>query len=289
MGVEEVTPHVEEETSDEKVITSNEEAPLEKEIISVEVTDEEQAPTEELRISDEAAGTSIEKEETPNEEKVTSCEEEMLSNEKEITYNAEKVSSNEELPLENEVSSVKVTTEEQDSKEIENDETSSDNMSQESESSTLVEFEAFNKEDKSPVTFLIDSKMLEKLLIGSKSKIVITDFEILSSVPVRNKSGDSGVISQDEEVEEKQDPAMAAIYKEFADQQRRISFAQIHNEKEKSVPKTPPSKNVSAEAMSTNLFLGGSSIKFDLDEKLKIIGTNVSPSANVIWKRTAAV
>merc|ERR1712142_2683 len=69
--VEEVTPHVEEETSDEKVITSNEEAPLEKEIISVEVTDEEQAPTEEQSISDEAAGTSIEIEETPNEEKVT--------------------------------------------------------------------------------------------------------------------------------------------------------------------------------------------------------------------------
>merc|ERR1712013_290396 len=61
----------------------------------------------------------------------------------------------------------------------ENDEDTTDIESQESESSTLVEFEAFNKEDKSPVTFLIDSKMLEKLLIGSKSKIVITDFEIL--------------------------------------------------------------------------------------------------------------
>jgi len=167
----------------------------------------------------------------------------------------------------------------------ENDEDTTDNESQESESSTLVEFEAFNKEDKSPVTFLIDSKMLEKLLIGSKSKIVITDFEILSSGPVRNKSGDSGIISQDEEADEKQNTADAAIYKEFADQQRKINFAQIHNEKEKPAPKPAPS----GEAMSTNLFLAGSNIKFDLDEKLKIIGTAVSPSANVIWKRAGAV
>merc|ERR1712055_1212210 len=165
------------------------------------------------------------------------------------------------------------------------DEDTTDNKSQESESSTLVEFEAFNKEDKSPVTFLIDSKMLDKLLIGSKSKIVITDFEILSSAPVRNRSGDSGVISQDEEAEEKQNAAEAAIYKEFADQQRRINFAQIHNEKEKPAPKSPSS----GEAMSTNLFLAGSNIKFDLDEKLKIIGTSVSPSANVIWKRAGTV
>merc|ERR1712013_508149 len=167
----------------------------------------------------------------------------------------------------------------------ENDEDTTDIESQESESSTLVEFEAFNKEDKSPVTFLIDSKMLEKLLIGSKSKIVITDFEILSNGPVRNKSGDSGIISQDEEADEKQNTADAAIYKEFADQQRKINFAQIHNEKEKPATKPAPS----GEAMSTNLFLAGSNIKFDLDEKLKIIGTAVSPSANVIWKRAGAV
>merc|ERR1712013_934753 len=167
----------------------------------------------------------------------------------------------------------------------ENDEDTKDNESQESESSTLVEFEAFNKEDKSPVTFLIDSKMLEKLLIGSKSKIVITDFEILSNGPVRNKSGDSGIISQYEEADEKQNTADAAIYKEFADQQRKINFAQIHNEKEKPATKPAPS----GEAMSTNLFLAGSNIKFDLDEKLKIIRTAVSPSANVIWKRAGAV
>jgi len=226
-----------------------------------------------------------------NEEIVAelTIQEETVQTELKLEENVEEMTSNEEVPVDNEVISDGSTNLEDEPHQHEGktqkDEDTTDNESQESESSTLVEFEAFNKEDKSPVTFLIDSKMLEKLLIGSKSKIVITDFEILSSAPVRNRSGDSGVISQDEEAEEKQNAAEAAIYKEFADQQRKINFAQIHNEKEKPAPKSASS----GEPMSTNLFLAGSNIKFDLDEKLKIIGTSVSPSANVIWKRAGTV
>merc|ERR1712106_552095 len=158
-----------------------------------------------------------------------------------------------------------------------------------SETSSLVEFQAFNKEDQTPVTFLIDSKMLEKLLIRSESRIVITNFEIVPSGPVRNESGDSAIFSQEGDVDQQQAPAEPDVYKEFADQQKKISFAQIHNEKEKPTPKTPPTRNNPVEALTTNLYLAGSNIKFDLDEKLKIIGTPVSPCANVIWKRAAVV
>jgi len=158
-----------------------------------------------------------------------------------------------------------------------------------SETSSLVEFQAFNKEDQTPVTFLIDSKMLEKLLIRSESRIVITNFEIVPSGPVRNESGDSAIFSQEGDVVQQQAPAEPDVYKEFADQQKKISFAQIHNEKDKPTPKTPPTRNIPVEALTTNLYLAGSNIKFDLDEKLKIIGTPVSPCANVIWKRAAVV
>merc|ERR1711892_557418 len=158
-----------------------------------------------------------------------------------------------------------------------------------SETISLVEFQAFNKEDQTSVTFLIDSKMLEKLLIRSESRIVITNFEIVPSGPVRNESGDSAIFSQEGDVDQQQAPAEPDVYKEFADQQKKISFAQIHNEKEKPTPKTPPTRNNPVEALTTNLYLAGSNIKFDLDEKLKIIGTPVSPCANVIWKRAAVV
>jgi len=158
-----------------------------------------------------------------------------------------------------------------------------------SETSSLVEFQAFNKEDQTPVTFLIDSKMLEKLLIRSESRIVITNFEIVPSGPVRNESGDSAIFSQEGDVDQQQAPAEPDVYKEFADQQKKISFAQIHNDKEKPTPKTPPTRNIPVETLTTNLYLAGSNIKFDLDEKLKIIGTPVSPCANVIWKRAAVV
>merc|ERR1711915_865738 len=73
-----------------------------------------------------------------------------------------------------------------------------DNDSVASDDSSLVEFQAFNKEDQTPITFLIDSKMLEKLLIGPQAKIIVTDFEFVPSGPVRNKSGDSAIHSQDE-------------------------------------------------------------------------------------------
>merc|ERR1711892_1102104 len=158
-----------------------------------------------------------------------------------------------------------------------------------SETSSLVEFQSFNKEDQTPVTFLIDSKMLEKLLIRSESRIVITNFEIVPSGPVRNESGDSAIFSQEGDVDQQQAPAEPDVYKEFADQQKKISFAQIHNDKEKPTPKTPPTRNIPVETLTTNLYLAGSNIKFDLDEKLKIIETPVSPCANVIWKRAAVV
>merc|ERR1712128_59834 len=158
-----------------------------------------------------------------------------------------------------------------------------------SETSSLVEFQAFNKEDQTPVTFLIDSKMLEKLLIRSESRIVITNFEIVPSGPVRNESGDSAIFSQEGDIDQQQAPAEPDVYKEFADQQKKISFAQIHNDKEKPTPKTPPTRNIPVETLTTSLYLAGSNIKFDLDEKLKIIGTPVSPCANVIWKRAAVV
>merc|ERR1711915_680945 len=73
-----------------------------------------------------------------------------------------------------------------------------DNDSVASDNSSLVEFQAFNKEDQTPITFLIDSKMLEKLLIRPQAKIIVTDFEFVPSGPVRNKSGDSAIHSQDE-------------------------------------------------------------------------------------------
>jgi len=155
-------------------------------------------------------------------------------------------------------------------------------------SSSLAEFQAFSMIDKTPVTFLMQSEMLEKLMIRSESRILITNFEIVPSSTAMNESSDSAVFSGSD-IEEKKtaSPETEDIYTEFADQQRKISFAQIHNEQEKPTPIKALPRNIPVEAMSANLYLAGSNIKFDLDEKLKICGTPVSPSANVIWKRVA--
>ena len=79
------------------------------------------------------------------------------------------------------------------------------------------------------------------------------------------------------------------IYTEFADQQRKINFAGIHNEHEKPTASKLSPRTIPVEALSANLYLAGSNIKFDLDDKLKICGTPVSPCANVIWQRAAMV
>jgi len=164
---------------------------------------------------------------------------------------------------------------------------------EEEESNTLVEFQAFRPESETPVTFLIESKMLEKILSKSGSRIIITDFEVESSIPTRNQSGDSAVCldsgAEEKETASSKIDQQPDIYTEFADQQRKINFAGIHNEHEKPTASKLSPRTIPVEALSANLYLAGSNIKFDLDDKLKICGTPVSPCANVIWQRAAMV
>eukprot|EP00092_Neocalanus_flemingeri_P008288 GFUD01008934.1.p1 GENE.GFUD01008934.1~~GFUD01008934.1.p1 ORF type:complete len:810 (-),score=379.51 GFUD01008934.1:62-2221(-) len=169
------------------------------------------------------------------------------------------------------------------------------NLVDDSQNSSMVEFQAVSAKDQTPVTFFIESKMLDKILNSSESSIIITNLEVLPNSQTRSESANSALFSGTSELDSNTEEQKAAnpdneIYKEFADQQRKISFAQIHNDPEKAGATKPTPRTVPVEGMSANLFLAGSNIKFDhLDEKLNIIGSPVSPCANVIWKRSAMV
>lgn len=289
------TETCEEETSPAMETSSNEEQfvvnKIENEVIDClngeeKVVIEESLTEEQVEVnvkvpeetSDNLASDIVNEEELVSNDKIadTSCEE--------VAETLDAKSNSNKMLLETET-----VEENSQSDEVVSEATASQTSDEASDDSTMVEFEAFNKETQSPVTFLIDSKMLEKLLIRSESRVIITNFEVIPSGPIRNQSGDSAIFSHDEDSEVKKPTETPDVYTEFADQQRKINFAQIHNEKEKPTPKTPPTRNVPVEAMSTNLYLAGSNIKFDLDEKLKICGTPVSPGANIIWKRAAMV
>lgn len=284
---EETSPAMETSSNEELVVVNKVENEViiglneeEKVVIKESLTEEQvdiNVPVPE-ETSDNLMSDTVNEEESVSDDKIadTSCEE--------VAEPLDAKSNSNEMLLETET-----VEENPQSDEVVSEATVSKTSDEASDDSTMVEFEAFNKETQSPVTFLIDSKMLEKLLIRSESRVVITNFEVIPSGPVMTQSGDSAIFSQDEASEEKKPTEEPDVYTEFADQQRKINFAQIHNEKEKPTPKTPPTRNVPVEAMSTNLYLAGSNIKFDLDEKLKIIGTPVSPGANIIWKRAAMV
>merc|ERR1719153_1117707 len=67
----------------------------------------------------------------------------------------------------------------------------------EAETSSLVEIQAFSETEGNPITFLIESKMFDEIMIRSRSKVLITNLEIIESPPSGNESRDLAAFSQE--------------------------------------------------------------------------------------------